>query len=88
MKTEIKVGIYAIINKVNNKRYVGQIDNIFSRWEKHKHNFQRGRGAPNLQEDWNEFGENNFELFAPNCHEKDIYSQNVRKYYSKNFRSR
>jgi hypothetical protein len=30
-------GIYLLTNKVNGKQYIGQSQNIFSRWIHHKH---------------------------------------------------
>ena len=56
-------GIYAIINKRNNKKYIGESMDISRRWEEHKrdlnlnchHNYK-------LQNDWNKFGEDNFEF--------------------------
>lgn len=33
---EILCGIYSIQNKINNKRYIGQSNNIYERWNRHK----------------------------------------------------
>lgn len=57
------IGIYAIINKVNGKRYIGLSRNIEYRFYKHKVKL-RGNIHPNkhLQSAWNQYNENNFEF--------------------------
>ena len=61
MKTNIS-GIYAIVNKINNKRYIGSSKNIKHRW-KQNHipslKFQNHHNR-HLQSSWDKYGENNF----------------------------
>lgn len=56
-------GIYIIINKLNNKAYIGQSINIKNRWRNH---FQRLKYNhhynEHLQRAWNKYGEENFEF--------------------------
>lgn len=59
-----KYGIYGIRNKTNGKIYIGKTVNSFGdRWDCHKAQL-RGRYHSNkfLQEDWDKYGEDNFEL--------------------------
>ena len=60
---EILSGIYAIINKVNNKIYIGSSKNIYNRKAQH-YSELRGNYHENkfLQRSWNKYGENNFEF--------------------------
>ena len=37
---EIIKGIYAITNKINNKKYIGKSSDIKKRWEYHKQNYE------------------------------------------------
>lgn len=54
-------GIYAIINKNNNKKYIGSSIDIDYRWEQHI-NMLNGLYHPNshLQNAWNKYGEEKF----------------------------
>jgi group I intron endonuclease len=56
-------GIYKILNKVNNKVYIGSATDIKKRWRDHKwylnHNFHHNS---HLQSAWNKYGINNFEF--------------------------
>jgi len=56
-------GIYKIINKINNKYYVGSSKNISKRFKEHK-TYLKGHYHFNshLQYSWNKYGENNFEF--------------------------
>lgn len=60
---EIISGIYAIINKVNNKIYIGSSKNIYNRKAQH-YSELRGNYHDNifLQRSWNKYGENSFEF--------------------------
>lgn len=57
------IGIYKIMNTVNNKVYIGSSININSRWSKHKallrHNKHENQ---KLQNSWNKYGEEVFQF--------------------------
>jgi len=57
-------GIYLILNKINNKWYVGSANDIIgSRWPSHKRLLKRNNHYnPHLQLSWNKYGEENFEF--------------------------
>lgn len=59
----VKSGIYSIINKINNKIYVGSSKNIMNRKSQH-YSELRGGYHENifLQRAWNKYGEENFEF--------------------------
>jgi len=65
MKQNIS-GIYAIINKTNNKRYIGSSKSVYYRWSQNhlvqlRHSIHFNR---HLQSAWNKYGENNFEFIV------------------------
>lgn len=68
-------GIYAIVNKVNNKKYIGSSKSIYYRWlQNHlpmlKRNSHFNR---HLQSAWNKYGEKNFEIeLLEKCKEKEL----------------
>lgn len=54
-------GIYLIMNKINNKKYIGQASNIKTRWTHHKTDLRCGcHHNRHLQASWNKYGEENF----------------------------
>jgi group I intron endonuclease len=56
-------GIYKIINKVNNKYYVGSSRNIKNRWNTHKQSLKnQSHHNEYLQRAWNKYGENAFDF--------------------------
>lgn len=56
-------GVYEIKNIQNNKRYIGSSSNIDRRWREHKTLLIQGNHINNqLQTDWNNSGEINFEF--------------------------
>lgn len=58
---EIITGIYGIKNLINNKIYVGQAEDIYSRWIHHKSDLRGNRHHNcHLQNSWNKYGEINF----------------------------
>ena len=60
-----KSGIYAIINRVNGKRYVGQSISIGDRWLFHRSQLMRGcHGNRHLQRAWNKVGSQAFEFIV------------------------
>ena len=61
-KTSQPACVYEIINTINNKLYVGQTTRGEMRWEDHLKGLRGGyHGNPNLQEDFNQYGEDAFE---------------------------
>ena len=55
------IGIYKIINIINNKCYVGSSINIISRWNQHKKDLKSNKHhSIKLQRSYNKYGENNF----------------------------
>jgi group I intron endonuclease len=56
-------GIYAIVNKENGRRYIGQTGRFIARWTKHKLLLRRGEHPTKaLQADWNLYGSDAFEF--------------------------
>lgn len=54
-------GVYRIVNKVNEKVYVGQSINIKARWKDHINSLNRGDSRCTvLQRAWNKYGQENF----------------------------
>jgi len=60
---EILTGIYYIENLINNKKYIGQTQDIYSRWKTHKWKLNNNRHHNKyLQNAWNKYGEDNFKF--------------------------
>lgn len=58
-------GIYVIICQVNNKRYIGEANNVLDRLGKHSRNLMNGESdCYELQKDWKKFGSNQFEAYV------------------------
>ena len=56
-------GIYKITNKINNKIYIGESLDIKRRWEEHIKELNENKHINyKLQEDWNKYGQDNFEF--------------------------
>lgn len=56
-------GIYQIVNKVNNKRYIGSSINIKQRWSAHKSELRNNKHSnKHLQAAWNYYGEAAFKF--------------------------
>ena len=54
-------GIYSILNIINNKRYIGQSQDISLRWTKHKQALNNKKHEnKRLQNAWNKYGEGSF----------------------------
>lgn len=54
-------GIYKILNKINNKVYIGSAKNLRRRCYEHLSQLRRGKHfSPHLQRSWNEYKEDNF----------------------------
>ena len=57
------IGIYKIINKINNKVYIGQSIDIDRRLKDHISGLNGNYGHnPHFQNAWNKYGEKNFEF--------------------------
>lgn len=55
--------IYAIVNKLNGKRYVGSSISIDERWRDHRKHLRENRHhCRHLQNAWNKYGEGSFEF--------------------------
>jgi group I intron endonuclease len=58
-------GIYVIVCKVNDKRYVGSARNIYQRWASHRSMLRHHKTHSHiLQAAWDKYGEENFEFMA------------------------
>jgi group I intron endonuclease len=55
-------GVYKIVNKLNNKMYIGSTCDFESRWKHHKKNLRKGKGSKVLQRAWDKYGEGVFEF--------------------------
>lgn len=63
MWVSFMIGIYQIRNKINNHRYIGRSVNITRRWRSHRNSLSGNySGCIVLQNAWNKYGEDNFEL--------------------------
>jgi group I intron endonuclease len=72
-KLELKSGIYRIINKVNNKCYIGSAINIFGRFATHRNQLRDNKHhSVYLQRSWNKYGEDNFVFERVEYCEKNI----------------
>jgi len=55
-------GIYAIVNKVTGKKYIGSAVNLQQRWRVHRHELRKGiHHSVVLQRAYNKYGEDNLE---------------------------
>ena len=74
--TEInKIGIYHILNKINDKLYIGStIESFRKRFNLHKYQLRNNKHKnSHLQHAWNKYGEDNFEfLIIEICDNKEI----------------
>lgn len=56
-------GIYAIINRINGKYYIGSAVNLHHRWIQHKSALNKGyHDNKYLQKSWDKYGEDNFKF--------------------------
>jgi group I intron endonuclease len=61
----ILTGIYKIVNKINNKIYIGSATNISKRWRDHKwHLIHNLHHNSHLQSSWNKYGADTFEFLV------------------------
>lgn len=66
IKQDLKCsGVYVIINKTNNHRYIGSSKNIYGRLLKHRALLRANRHEnQHLQNAWNKYNESNFEYYV------------------------
>lgn len=61
MAKEKICGIYQIKNNINNKVYIGQSCDIYTRWQHHLGRLNAGKHhSEHLQKSWDKYGSNNF----------------------------
>lgn len=92
-------GIYKIINKIDNKYYVGSSKNIYKRWNAHTRSLNGNYHTNDyLQNAWNKYGEESFEfIIVETTNEKntflveqkylDIAKQEQNKCYNLNYKA-
>jgi hypothetical protein len=62
-------GVYQIRCLITGQIYIGSAVNMPARWSEHRRRLQRGVHAnQHLQQAWNKYGEENFELDFPSMH--------------------
>ena len=69
-----KIGVYSIVNKLNNKQYIGSTSESFrKRWNLHKYHLRNNKHKnSHLQYSWNKYGEENFEfIILEKCDDKN-----------------
>lgn len=78
-------GIYSITNKINNKKYIGLSEDIYTRWGHHRHYLNNGtHDNEYLQRAWNKYGEKNFEFeIITVCKPEEL--NKLEKYYIDKF---
>ncbi|MDE5422124.1 GIY-YIG nuclease family protein [Ancylomarina sp. DW003] len=77
----IKIGIYCIKNRLNNRCYIGQSNDIYKRWNQHKAALKEGNGNRKLQIDWDKYGENSFDFLILEELPDDKYELEKRESY-------
>ena len=84
-------GIYMILNKINDKMYIGQSKNIIKRWKSHKcalNSKVTRHPNKNFKKDWDIYGEDNFEfLILEECLPSELNrleSRYIKKYDAHN----
>ena len=68
----MKSSVYKILNKANNKLYIGSALNIKKRWAAHRAGLRHNRHKNfHLQRAWNKYGEDSFEFIILEYCEKE-----------------
>lgn len=80
-------GIYEIINRKNNYKYIGYAKNIEQRWKHHIYNLNKNTHDNGyLQNAWNKYGEKNFSFsIIEECKENKLIKKE--KYYIKKLKT-
>jgi len=74
-------GIYCIENLVNNKKYIGQSNNIYYRWTVHRWGLNNNRHENSyLQNAWDKYNEDNFNFFIIEECDENIIDERERYY--------
>lgn len=78
-------GIYMIKNNVNGKIYIGSAIDIHERWSLHKTSLRANRSMKKLQEDWNIYDEDCFEMIIleVTINDEKILTTTEQKYLDK-----
>lgn len=64
MESNVKTGIYRIVNLLDGKNYIGSAVNIDRRWKDHRNSLNSGKHhSQKLQRAWTKHGANNFGFF-------------------------
>jgi len=80
-----KIGIYRILNLINNKVYIGSSIDIERMLKQHKNDLNKNKHwNKSLQEDWNLYGYNYFKLEAIEYCSSDSFVFNENKWMIKN----
>lgn len=76
-------GIYAIVNKINGKRYIGSASNIRNRWYAHQMLLRNGNHhSIHLQRAWSKYGENNFSFIVVEYCDKSALIQREQYHFN------
>jgi predicted GIY-YIG superfamily endonuclease len=75
-----KTGIYAIVNKVDGKAYVGSSENIRRRWVAHRSTLKNNKHhSQYLQNAWNKYGKESFVfVILSECRSSELVSEEQR----------
>ena len=79
-------GVYAIVNKINGKKYIGSSVNIAQRWRQHVHLLRKNRHhSSHLQSAWNKYGESSFKFVVLERADKENLAFVEQKYLDQSF---